>query len=157
MGKLLSFKTANQLASSKMLHHGFRHFLNIPWMSRHSIRFSGSRDSFMPQRSFVHGPLPFRARSGHGQGIAGFPPKVRGYGGADFFGSLRFAAGHVHLSQLLSLSALLLPKGPFPERERPSLKINLDVFTIAPRIFVGGGGGNRTPVRHGPTVAALQA
>ena len=47
MGKLLSFKTANQLASSKMLHHGSRHFLNMPWMSRHSIRFSGSRDPFI--------------------------------------------------------------------------------------------------------------
>ena len=47
MGKLLSFKTANQLASSKMLHHGSRHLLNIPWMSRHSIRSSGSRDPFI--------------------------------------------------------------------------------------------------------------
>ena len=47
MGKLLSFKTANQLAFSKMLHHGSRHLLNIPWMSRHSIRSSGSRDPFI--------------------------------------------------------------------------------------------------------------
>ena len=57
-----------------------------------------------------------------------------------FPGLYVFPVGHVHLSQLLSLSALLLPKGPFPERERPFFKINLDVFTIAPRIFVGGGG-----------------
>ena len=81
-----------------------------------------------------------RAHSHHRQGIAGFPPKVRGYGGTGFSGALCFAAGHVHLSQLLSLPALLLPKGPFPLGERPSLKNNLDVFTIAPRIFVGGGG-----------------
>ena len=47
LGEAPFIKTANQLASSKMLHHGFRHLLNIPWMSRHSIRFSGSRDPFI--------------------------------------------------------------------------------------------------------------
>ena len=59
MGKLLSFKTANQLASSKMLHHGFRHFLNISWMSRHSIRFSGLRDSFIAATVFCSWASPF--------------------------------------------------------------------------------------------------
>ena len=47
LGEAPFIKTANQLASSKMLHHGFRHLLNIPWMSRHSIRSSGSRDPFI--------------------------------------------------------------------------------------------------------------
>ena len=47
-----------------------------------------------------------------------------------FPGLYVFPAGHVYLSQLLSLSALLLPKRPFPERERPFFKINKSTSTF---------------------------
>ena len=39
--------------------HFTPHFLNIPWMSRHSIRFSGSRDSFIAATVFCSWASPF--------------------------------------------------------------------------------------------------